>query len=160
MLPGLPMSESLTGVIVLAAGRGTRMKSALPKVLHPVCGRPMVSHIVRAALAVEPARVAVVVGFGGDQVRAALAAEPVEFVDQPEQLGTADAVARCRDSMAGCNQVMVLNGDSPLVTRDLLIRLLVARAGAPLAFLSCRVEDPGNLGRVERDSDGNVGRVV
>ena len=86
------MNTQRLGVIVLAAGRGTRMKSALPKVLHPVCGKPMVAHIVATARALKPARIGVVVGYGAEGVRAALAADDVVFVDQDELLGTADAV--------------------------------------------------------------------
>lgn len=148
------------GVVVLAAGRGTRMKSALPKVLHTVCGRPMVAYVIDAARQLDPDRIAVVVGFGADQVRAALAAPDVTFVDQPEQLGTADAVRRCRDALAGCAEVLVLNGDSPLITVETLHPLVEARGDAPFAFLTCLVPDHGSFGRVVRDADGRVSAIV
>ena len=149
------------GVVILAAGQGTRMKSALPKVLHPVCGVPMVAHILAAARELAPASLAVVIGHGGKQVRDTLAAADVTFVQQTELLGTADAVRRCRDAMAGCEDVMVLNGDSPLIGAELLRALRDARSPAdPFAFVTCQVSDPGRLGRVVRDGDGLVERIV
>ncbi|MGH2633667.1 MAG: NTP transferase domain-containing protein, partial [Tepidiformaceae bacterium] len=149
------------GVIVLAAGQGTRMKSALPKVLHRVCGVPMAGHILAAARELEPHRIAVVVGHGSDQVRTALAGEGITFVEQTELLGTADAVRRCREAMAGCDDVMVLNGDSPLIRPELLRELRDARSVSdPFAFVTCHVDDPGRLGRVLRDGNGLVERIV
>lgn len=152
---------SRLGVIVLAAGMGTRMKSALPKVLHPVCGLPMGSHVVAAARALGPARIAVVVGHQAELVRAQLGAPDITFVEQTELLGTADAVRRCEAALAGCERVMVLNGDCPLITPLLLHELddALARSGA-MAFVSCAVDDPGRLGRVVRDAAGAVQAVV
>jgi bifunctional UDP-N-acetylglucosamine pyrophosphorylase/glucosamine-1-phosphate N-acetyltransferase len=153
------MSTGL-GVVVLAAGRGTRMKSALPKVLHPVCGRPMAAYVLDAARQLDPDRMAVVVGFGADRVREALAAPDVVFVDQAEQLGTADAVRRCEETLAGCAEVLVLNGDSPLITVETLRPLVEARGDAPFAFLTCLVPDSGSFGRVLRDVEGHVRGIV
>jgi bifunctional UDP-N-acetylglucosamine pyrophosphorylase/glucosamine-1-phosphate N-acetyltransferase len=148
------------GVIVLAAGQGTRMKSALPKVLHPVCGKPMAAHVLAAARALGPTRIAVVVGYGRHLVEDALRAPDVTFVEQTELLGTADAVRRCREAMAGCDPVMVLNGDSPLVTGDLLARLSAARGTAPMALTTCPVPDDGSFGRIVRDAKGAVEGIV
>jgi len=148
------------GVIVLAAGMGTRMKSRLPKVLHPVCGVPMARHVIDAARELDPARIAVVVGHQAETVRAALAVPGLTFVDQTELLGTGDAVRRCEAALAGCDEVMVLNGDCPLITSELLAALRDARLIRPLAFVSCFVEEPGRLGRVLRDADGNPVEVV
>lgn len=157
-----PSSRPTLGVVVLAAGRGTRMRSRLPKVLHPVCGRPMLDHVIRAAAALQPARIAVVVGYGADQVRQVFAHGewPVVFVEQPELLGTGDAVARCRETLAGCEEVLVLNGDSPLVTTALLERLLTSRGNAPMAFTIDIVPDAGRFGRVIRDEAGRVVAIV
>jgi len=160
------------GVIVLAAGQGTRMKSSLPKVLHPVCGKPMALHVYNAAAALEPDVVAVVVGFGAEQVRAAFEGRNVRFVHQDELLGTADAVRRCEEALAGCERVVVLNGDSPLLTADVLssrfrteagwapVGLLDGQGDAPLAFLTAMVEDAGSMGRVRRDQHGAVTGIV
>lgn len=158
--PSSLMSDNL-GVIVLAAGQGTRMKSSLPKVLHPVCGEPMAVHVLRAARSLDPAKIAVVVGHGAGQVRDALAASDITFVDQTELLGTADAVRRCREAMAGCESVMVLFGDAPLVTPELLRELRNARAGGSVvAFVAAWVEDGGRLGRVLRGVDGAPLKIV
>ncbi|MCC7365841.1 MAG: bifunctional UDP-N-acetylglucosamine diphosphorylase/glucosamine-1-phosphate N-acetyltransferase GlmU [Dehalococcoidia bacterium] len=135
------------------------MKSALPKVLHPVCGVPMAHHVLNAARGLGPARIAVVVGHEAARVREALAAPDVVFVEQAELLGTGDAVRRCKAALEGCHEVLVLNGDEPLVTTDSLRRLLQART-SPMAFITQVVEDPGRLGRVVRDESFNVVAIV
>ena len=153
------MSGSL-GVILLAAGAGTRMKSALPKVLHPVCGTAMVHHAYRAALGLSPTRVVVVVGHEGGQVRTAFAGMNVEFVEQSELLGTGDAVRRCASALGGCDEVLVLNGDSPLLTSEVLHTLSDARGNAPAAFLTYLTAEPGRMGRVVRDALGGATQIV
>jgi bifunctional UDP-N-acetylglucosamine pyrophosphorylase / glucosamine-1-phosphate N-acetyltransferase len=136
------------------------MKSALPKVLHPVCGQPMLAHIIRAAREIEPSQIVVVAGYGGDEVRARTAAPDITFVDQPELLGTADAVRRCREALSGCDQIVVLNGDSPLITGRTIEDLIASREDAPLSFVTCVLEEPGRMGRVLRDSYGRVRDIV
>ncbi len=148
------------GVIVLAAGAGTRMKSRLHKVLHPVCGVPMGQHVINAARDLEPRTLVVVVGHQADAVREAFAGHGITFVDQTELNGTGDAVLRCREALIGCDEVMVLNGDCPLVTPDLLRNLRDARIIRPLAFVSCFVEEPARLGRVIRNAEGHPDRIV
>ncbi len=148
------------GVIVLAAGLGTRMRSSLPKVLHPVCGVPMVRHVVEAARGLEPGRIIVVTGHQAERVEAALAGAGVAFVRQEVLDGTAGAVRRCRDALAGCERIVVLNGDVPLITAESLRALVAAGDGRPLAFVSTEVSEPGRLGRVLRDGRGEVVRVV
>ncbi len=143
-------------VIILAAGKGTRMKSALPKVLHPVCGRPMAAYVLDAARALEPERIIVVVGYGGAEVRAALGAPGVTFVEQLDQLGTGHAVKLCRESAAGSAEVMVLNGDSPLISSETLRAVQAARGTSPVAMATCLVPDSGRFGRVERLRAGAV----
>ena len=149
-----------TGVIVLAAGKGTRMKSRLPKVLHPVCGVPMIGHVIAAAERLRPDRIAVVVGHGAEEVQAAVTSSRVTFVEQPELLGTADAVRRCQDALAGCRDIVVLNGDSPLVQPEMLQALTEARGEAPMAFGTHPAEDRGGFGRVDRDEQGRVRGIV
>jgi bifunctional UDP-N-acetylglucosamine pyrophosphorylase/glucosamine-1-phosphate N-acetyltransferase len=147
---------SKLAVIVLAAGKGSRMKSAKPKVLHEVCGVPMAAHVLAAARELKPDRLIVVVGFEAEMVRAALPGDDLLFVEQTELLGTGDAVRRCRIATAGCDGVMVLNGDSPLISSVSLQRLVAARQGAPLALLSSEVPDSGSFGRVRTDDYGAV----
>jgi bifunctional UDP-N-acetylglucosamine pyrophosphorylase / glucosamine-1-phosphate N-acetyltransferase len=148
--------------IVLAAGQGTRMKSALPKVLHGVAGRPMVTWPVGAALEAGAQRCVVVVGHGADQVRGQLQerfGDRVTFVEQPEQRGTGDAV---RHGLAGvpadATRVLILYGDTPLLTADTLRALVTTAQGAqgPLALLTMHLDDPAGYGRILRDAQGRV----
>ena len=148
------------GVIVLAAGMGTRMKSRLHKVLHPVCGVPMGQYVIDAAQALDPEKLVVVVGHQADAVREAFSGHGVSFVLQSELNGTGDAVLRCREALSGCDEVMVLNGDCPLVTTELLAGLRDARLIRPLSFVTCFVEDPGRLGRVSRDDSGDPVAII
>ena len=149
--------------IVLAAGQGTRMKSALPKVLHPVAGLPMVAWVVRAALASGASRVVVVVGHGREQVEAELRARfgsEVETAVQSEQRGTGHAVMCGMEPLAGFEgDVAILCGDVPLLEKDAISALLEARraAGAgPVALLTSVLEDPAGYGRILRDATGGV----
>ncbi len=148
------------GVVVLAAGQGTRMRSNLPKVLHRVCGKPMARYVIAAARGLDPERIVVVVGHRGELVREALAGEGVIFVEQAELLGTADAVRRCESALAGCSRVLVLNGDEPLVTSATLRRLAEASRDAVMGFVTQVIPEGGALGRVVRDPDGAVTAIV
>ncbi len=143
-------------VIVLAAGMGTRMKSALPKVMHPLAGRPMINHLLDTVSALAPERVAVVVGPGMDQVARAVAPHPT--VVQAERLGTGHAVAQARDLLAGFDgTVLVLYGDTPLITLPTLQAMLECRREAPqpaVVVLGFRPDDPGEYGRLAVGPDG------
>lgn len=147
--------------VILAAGKGTRMKSALPKVLHRVGGRPMLGHVLAVAAQAGAARSVTVIGFGADAVREEIGPAS-EFVVQAEQLGTGHAVMQAREALAGYDgTVMVLCGDTPLLTADLLSRLYAAHreAGAKATVLTARMADPAGYGRVIRDG-GRVVRIV
>ncbi len=146
-------------VIVLAAGQGKRMHSALPKVLHPLAGRPLLAHVLEAARALEPAQLLVVHGHGGAEVRGALAGAGVTWIEQAQQLGTGHALAQALPQVARGAQVLVLNGDVPLVRVDTLKRL-VAAAAKGLAICSCDLTDPAGYGRVVRDASKRVRRIV
>jgi bifunctional UDP-N-acetylglucosamine pyrophosphorylase / glucosamine-1-phosphate N-acetyltransferase len=148
--------------VILAAGLGTRMKSALPKMMHPLCGRPMVLWTLDIARSVSAEKPVLVVGHGADAVRAA-AGDRAEFVIQPELLGTADAVRRTEGLLRGkADHLLVFYGDMPLWTPETLRRL--AEAGAqgagPLAMLSGTARDARFFGRVIRDAAGRVAEIV
>lgn len=148
--------------VVLAAGQGTRMKSAVPKVLHPVADRPMVDYVVLAALAAGASRVVVVVGRERAQVDAHLRARfgaAIETVVQEPQRGTGDAVRCALPALATARgSVLVLYGDTPRVPPEELNELLAARlvTQAPLAMLTCQLDDPRGYGRVVRDAAGGI----
>ena len=147
-------------VVVLAAGQGKRMYSDLPKVLHPLGGRPLLSHVVSTALELHPARVVVVYGHGGRTVPERLASLPAQWVEQARQLGTGHAVAQAMPAVADADTVLVLYGDVPL-TRAETLRDLVALAGPDaLALVTVDLEVPTGYGRVIRDGARPVPRIV
>jgi bifunctional UDP-N-acetylglucosamine pyrophosphorylase / glucosamine-1-phosphate N-acetyltransferase len=146
-------------VIVLAAGQGKRMHSALPKVLHPLAGRPLLAHVLETVRALEPAQVLVVHGHSGAEVRTAFGNAGVTWIEQAQQLGTAHAVAQALPQVARGAQVLVLNGDVPLVRVDTLKRL-VAGSAKGLAICTSDLSDPAGYGRVVRDARKRVRRIV
>ncbi|MFD2232807.1 bifunctional UDP-N-acetylglucosamine diphosphorylase/glucosamine-1-phosphate N-acetyltransferase GlmU [Phaeospirillum tilakii] len=150
------MASRSLAVIVLAAGMGTRMKSALPKVLHPLAGRPMVQHLMATVATLSPDRVVVVVGPGMDSVAAAVA--PVPTVVQTERLGTGHAVAQARAALDGFDgDVLVLYADTPLISADTLRRLLDERANADdpaVVVLGFKPEHANEYGRLVVGAEG------
>jgi len=165
------MSERPLSAIVLAAGQGTRMRSARPKPLHRLCGRPLVRYVLDAVAGTGADRAVVVVGYAADRVIKSLQQEPgsvpLEFVEQRVQRGTGDAVAvgltgLPDDDDADEGDVMVLPGDTPLVRAETLAALVVEHrlSGAACTLLTARLDDPGGYGRVVRDKDGRVRRIV
>lgn len=149
--------------VILAAGKGTRMKSDLPKVVHPVAGRPMVCAVVEACKRVGCARVVVVVGYMQEKVREALTGMDVEFAVQSEQLGTGHAVMSAAPLLAGeKGDVLVLAGDGPLIRPGTLRRLLHHHhsTGAAATLATSVIDDPTGYGRVVRGPDGRFSRIV
>jgi len=149
-------------VVVLAAGKGKRMKSDLPKVVFDLNGWPLVRHVTAAAKALRPARIVVVTGHGRERVEEALAGEPVETVVQRRQLGTGHAV-RCAEKALKdfTGRVLVLYGDVPLVTPKTLKALLAAhgRRRASVTLLTARADDPSGYGRILRDDEGRFAGI-
>jgi bifunctional UDP-N-acetylglucosamine pyrophosphorylase/glucosamine-1-phosphate N-acetyltransferase len=149
--------------VVLAAGQGTRMRSDLPKVAHRVAGRPMIQWVVDAVLGTEPVRTVVVVGHGADEVRSLLP-DGVEECVQERQLGTGHAVRVALDWLGDpeVRPVLIIPGDTPLITAGTLRRLTTAfeESGSALAMLSTRLDDPTGYGRIVRSADGEVVGIV
>jgi bifunctional UDP-N-acetylglucosamine pyrophosphorylase/glucosamine-1-phosphate N-acetyltransferase len=145
----------------MAAGRGTRMRSRLPKVLHPLCGRPMLLWTILAAREAGAERVAVVLGDEADQVRAALPPD-VEVAIQDPPAGTGDAVMQGRDALAGAEHMIVLSGDHPLLDSSFIAALAERHvsSGAAATVTTRVLEDPGQYGRVVRSADGEIDRIV
>ncbi|GGH21674.1 UDP-N-acetylglucosamine pyrophosphorylase /glucosamine-1-phosphate N-acetyltransferase [Cribrihabitans marinus] len=151
-----------TALVILAAGKGTRMNSDLPKVLHPIGQAPMLVHAMRSGAALTPDRTVIVAGHGAEAVSAAARAEDPEamVVTQDEQLGTAHAVARARAALEGFDgDVVVLYGDTPFLRPETLERMLAARAENDLVILGFEASDPARYGRLVMDGD-RLTRIV
>jgi len=146
-------------IIVLAAGQGKRMHSSLPKVLHPLAGRPLLAHVLQTARSLGPARILVVHGHGGAEVKSAFPDAGVGWVEQAEQQGTGHAVMQALPDIPPGDEVLVLYGDVPLIGADTLRGLVQAGRGG-LAILTAEASDPGGYGRVVRDAQGHAVRIV
>ena len=146
-------------VVVLAAGQGKRMRSSLPKVLHPLGGKPLLAHVLDAARQLEPEQLIVVHGHGGEAVRAAVAGTAIDWVEQAERLGTGHALAQALPRVKRGATVLVLNGDVPLVRPDTM-RSLVRAARRGIALCTCDLSDATGYGRVVRDAKRRVRRIV
>jgi len=151
-------------VIVLAAGQGTRMKSSLHKVLHPIAGQPMLLHLLASVGELAPARQVVVVGAGRAQVETAVAGRGVEIAVQAEQLGTGHAVAQARDALAGFEgDVLILYGDVPLVQAETMRAMIERLHGSDdpaCVVLGFRPADAAAYGRIIAGADGRIGKMV
>ncbi|KWN86415.1 bifunctional UDP-N-acetylglucosamine diphosphorylase/glucosamine-1-phosphate N-acetyltransferase GlmU [Burkholderia ubonensis] len=147
-------------IVILAAGTGKRMRSALPKVLHPLAGRPLLSHVIATARALQPSRLVVVVGHGAEQVQAAVAAPDVQFAVQAEQLGTGHAVRQALPLLDPAQPTLVLYGDVPLTRVSTLERLVAAAREGRYGILTVTLDDPTGYGRIVRDPAGFVTRIV
>ncbi|GAA4503462.1 bifunctional UDP-N-acetylglucosamine diphosphorylase/glucosamine-1-phosphate N-acetyltransferase GlmU [Pseudaeromonas paramecii] len=145
-------------VVILAAGKGTRMRSSLPKVLHPVAGRPMVSHVIETAQQLGAAQVHLVYGHGGELLQQRLDAQ-VNWVLQAEQLGTGHAVAQAMPAIADGDNVLVLYGDTPLISQATLERLLAVQPQGGIGLLTVNLANPTGYGRILRQQGAVVGIV-
>lgn len=156
--------HSPIAAIILAAGKGSRMKSDLHKVLHPIAARPMLLHLIESVQTLSPGQIIVVTGAGRDQVEKAVAPLGIGTALQAEQLGTGHAVLQARDSLAGFDgDVLILYGDVPLISATTMQRM-IDRLHAPDApatvVLGFRPADPAAYGRIIADADGRIGKMV
>src|SRR5690606_7277297 len=146
-------------VVILAAGMGKRMRSALPKVLHPLAGKPLLGHVLDCARTLSPGRHIVVYGHGGETVPARMASPDVRWVLQDPQLGTGHAVAQATPELDDAAPTIVLYGDVPLTRAATLAKLVDAAGVDKLALLTVDLEDPAGYGRIVRE-DGRIVRIV
>ncbi len=149
-------------IVILAAGQGKRMQSALPKVLHPVGGTPMLQRVVNTAIALKPNKIAIVSGHGGEEVRAAFrdSEAHIHWVEQSHQLGTGHAVLQALPVVTETETTLILYGDVPLIRSTTLSQLVEAASQQMLAWLTATVDDPTGLGRIVRNSGGEVTSIV
>ena len=161
------LGQQAIDVVIMAAGKGTRMKSRLPKVLHPLAGRPLLVHVLDTAQALQARRAVIVTGHGAIEVEAACSAYTgataqfsISYVRQEPQLGTGHAVQQAVPVLADDGVVLVLSGDVPLTQPATLLHLLAACAGDKLALLTLEMDDPSGYGRIVRRADGVVQAIV
>ncbi len=146
-------------VVILAAGKGVRMRSDIPKVLHELAGRPLLGHVIARAHSLAADAIHVVYGHGGEQVPARFAKNGVNWVLQAERLGTGHALLQALPRIDDAAVVLVLYGDVPLI-REATLRELVGAAAGGLALLTAELSDPAGYGRIIRDRSGGVARIV
>jgi UDP-N-acetylglucosamine diphosphorylase/glucosamine-1-phosphate N-acetyltransferase len=146
-------------VVILAAGKGTRMYSDLPKVLHKIAGKPMVKHVIDTAKQLNAAQIHLIYGHGADLLKQRLADEPVNWVFQAEQLGTGHAMQQAAPFFADDENILMLYGDAPLITTETLQKLIAAKPENGIALLTVNLENPTGYGRIIRQ-DGNVTAIV
>ncbi len=147
-------------VVILAAGQGTRMRSALPKVLHPLAGKALVHHVIDTAHALNAVAIHTVIGHGAEKVQQHLQQLPTRWVLQEKQLGTGHAVAQAMPVVADDSVVLVLYGDVPLVRTPTLQNLLAAVSDQQIALLTVNLEDPTGYGRILRDANQRITAIV
>lgn len=149
-----------TDIVVLAAGQGSRMKSALPKVLHPIGGKAMLVHVLERASAIANSALHVVVGHAADQVERALAQRTITIVHQTEQLGTGHAVAQAMPGLDPAGVTLILYGDVPLTRTETLLPLLECANNGQMGLLTVKLADPTGYGRIIRNDAGQVTAIV
>jgi bifunctional UDP-N-acetylglucosamine pyrophosphorylase/glucosamine-1-phosphate N-acetyltransferase len=146
-------------IVIMAAGKGTRMKSSLPKVLHKLAGRSLLQHVLHAAASLGADRIITITGHGAEQVEAAVQAPKLQFVRQMPQLGTGHAVQQAVPALHDDGTTLILNGDVPLITADTARALVDACGGTRLALLTIELDDPSGYGRIVRQGGSNQGQV-
>ena len=149
-----------TDIIILAAGKGTRMQSRLPKVLHKLAGQPLLSHVLAAAKTVNKAKSVVVTGFGADQVENTIGKQADAFVTQPQQLGTGHAVQCALPHIRENAKVLILYGDVPLISPSTIGKMLDTVTDNQMGLLTVILDDPSGYGRIIRDTDNNISAIV
>ena len=147
-------------IVILAAGQGTRMKSARPKVIHELAGKPLLQHVVDSSRALEPEQIIAVTGHAADQVHAVMQGQDLSFVEQAEQLGTGHALAQCLGAITPGNDVLVLFGDVPLIRAETMAQIIAAGDDAVVRILSFIPESPFGYGRIVRQQDDSVRAIV
>ncbi len=147
-------------IIILAAGQGTRMKSALPKVLHPIGGQPMLAHVIDTAEKLDPKDIYIVYGHGGERVISEVDGSSLHWCLQEEQLGTGHAVSQALPNILPEQTVLVMYGDVPLIRTGTLKNILLALGSNDLSLLSVKVNNPQGYGRIVRDNQGNVCQII
>lgn len=147
-------------IVILAAGKGTRMYSKTPKVLHQLGGKPLLEHVIKTATALRPEKIHVIYGEGGEQVRKHCAKESVNWIAQEQRLGTGHAVIKALPHIEHSSQVLILYGDVPLITKETLRQLIKNMPKEGLGLLTAEFVDPTGFGRIIRDDSATVTAII
>jgi len=147
-------------IVILAAGKGKRMQSSLPKVMHELAGRSLIEHVIVAASRLLYREIYLVYGYGGDVLQSALPALDVQWIEQKEQLGTGHAVLQAIDEIPEEDHVLILYGDVPLITHQTLKKLVTEANETGFGILTSLIDDPTGYGRIIRDGNRNIVRIV
>ena len=147
-------------VIILAAGKGTRMYSSLPKVLHSLAGKPLVQHVIDSARKLDAKDITLVYGHGAEQVKNTITDPQLNWCEQPEQLGTGHAVQQAEQFIDDKSNVLILYGDVPLLSVATLEKLIAAKQDQALALLTAILDNPAGYGRIVRDSNNSIQKIV
>ena len=148
-----------TTVIILAAGKGTRMRSSLPKVLQPLAGRPLLGHVIETAKKIHAENIITIYGHGGDRVQAAFADQDIKWVEQAEQLGTGHAVQMTLPVLPQEGSSLILSGDVPCISQNTLQKLLNATAETSIGLVTLTLADATGYGRIVREN-GKIQAIV
>lgn len=152
--------QSVLNIVILAAGKGTRMYSDRPKVLHTLAGKPLLQHVLTTARALNPAKLCVVYGYGGDAVPQAIAGEDIIWINQAQQLGTGHALQQALPHLDAGGVTLILYGDVPLTQQATLDKLLTLAQPGNVGLLTAEFADPAGYGRIVRGADGHVRSIV
>lgn len=147
-------------VVILAAGKGTRMQSNMPKVLHKIAGKSMLQHVIDAARQLEPEQIIVVAGHEIEQVKSSVKQQDIIIAEQLEQLGTGHAVDQALPLVNPHNQILVLYGDVPLIQKETLRQLVDAQPQQGIGLLTVKLKDPSGYGRIVRNAEGRIEAIV
>lgn len=153
------VSKNLS-IIILAAGKGTRMYSKVPKVLHQLGGKPLLWHVIQTARSLQPEKIHVVYGEGGDLIRKSFDQDGINWIEQTKRLGTGHAVMQALPHLEHSTQVLILYGDVPLITAETLQQLIKSMPSDGLSLLSAEFSNPAGFGRIMRDKSRNVTAIV
>ncbi len=147
-------------VAILAAGKGTRMNSKLPKVLHTIGGNSLIEHVINRAKQLNCEKIHLIYGFGGEQLKKAITDKLISWAEQKQQLGTAHAVQQITKNINPDNDILILYGDVPLISQSTLEQLIVAKQNSNLAILTAQVRQPTGYGRIVRNEKGKIEKIV
>ena len=157
------MIEKPLNICILAAGKGTRMNSSLPKVLHEINNKPLINHVIETSMSLSPAKIIAIIGYKKELVKQSIAKYSIDYAYQEEQKGTAHAIEQCLEQIQGtAGNTLVLSGDVPFITKETLDILVNThnRNNSLASLISAKMDNPSGYGRIVRDDDDKFTRII